>query len=311
MQNNSIQNKIIASGGLEPFFHVVDELVAGRQAVLSVVVDTQGSTPQVIGAMISNDLAGRVTGTVGGGCLEAAVKNKANRLLFDGGAIKYSLTLDHDPSVRDGMICGGTLSVVSAMISPDLKDSWVKARDMIKKRENAQITLSIDNEGKTEEFCITLGLKPRLFIAGAGHVGIELAWLADRIDFDVTMIDDRADMLVKDRFPSQVSTKRGIIDEVLAQTDLTEKDYVVIATRGHRDDLDCITGIINKKLTYLGMLGSKKKIITIFNELRHRGAEESFLDAINTPIGLSINSQTPAEIAVSIAAEIIAVRRAV
>ncbi|MBU1109549.1 MAG: XdhC family protein [Candidatus Riflebacteria bacterium] len=301
---------VVASGGLEPFYHVVDELTAGRAAVLCVIVKTSGSTPQVTGSMMACDQAGRSIGTVGGGgCLEAAVRRQAWDLLLGGGSLKTVLALNHDVSVRDGMICGGEMTAALVSVAPERAQELELLSAQAREGHEAILLLEVPTQSGVEFYAVHLIASPSLVIAGAGHVGIEVAWVAQRIGFAVRVIDDRPDMLVKSRFPDGVETLCGQIPDILADLQLTPAEYVVICTRGHRDDLDAISAVIKRPLAYLGMLGSKRKIITLFKELSHLGASEEELARIRTPIGLKFGAQTPQEIAVSIAAELISVRR--
>ena len=301
---------VVASGGLEPFYHVVDELTAGRPAVICVIVKTSGSTPQVAGSMMACDQAGRSVGTVGGGgCLEAVVRRQAWDLLLGGGSRKTVLTLNHDVSVRDGMICGGEMTAALVSLAPERAQELQQLRALAEAGHEAVLSLEVSAQSGVEVYAVQLISNPGLVIAGAGHVGVEVAWVAQRIGFAVKVIDDRPDMLIKSRFPDGIETLCGPIPDTLAGLQLTPAEYVVICTRGHRDDLDAIAAIIKRPLAYLGMLGSKRKIITLFKELRHLGASEEELARIRTPIGLKFGAQTPQEIAVSIAAELIQVRR--
>ena len=311
--HQSIENAydVYSSGGLEPFFHLVDELEAGRSAVLCVVVETMGSTPQVPGAMMLCTQSGGTVGTVGGGgCLEAEVRKKARDLLLNGGAIECTLNLDHDLSVKDGMICGGTMTAVAVSIPVRRLAEFREMRDRIRHGKEAVLLLEIPGVGaESELYALHLEPSPELIIAGAGHVGVEVAWLAHRLGFAVTVLDDRADFLVPGRFPEGTKTVADDIPTALRTLDPDPLTYVVVATRGHKDDLEAITTVIRRPLRYLGMLGSRRKIVTLFKELRHRGATEEDLARVFTPIGLEIGALTPVEIALSIVAQMVQMHR--
>lgn len=313
--HQSIENAwdVFSSGGLEPFFALVDELKAGRSGVLCVVVETMGSTPQVPGAMMLCTQAGGTVGTVGGGgCLEAEVRKQARGLLLSGGAVECELRLDHDLSVKDGMICGGTMTAIAVSIGVDRAAECQGLREKIERGDEAVLVLEVPAtavDAEPERYAVHLEPNPTVVIAGAGHVGVEVAWLAHRVGFAVTVLDDRADFLVPSRFPEGVKTIAEEIPGTLKRLEPDPLTYVVIATRGHKDDLDAITTVVRRPLRYLGMLGSRRKIVTLFKELRHRGASEDDLKRIFTPIGLDIGALTPAEIALSIVSQMVQVRR--
>lgn len=302
--------EVVASGGLEPVFHAAAELAAGRNCVLCLVIDTIGSTPQVKGAMMACDLAGRTVGTIGGGgCLEAQVKRQSWDLLLNGGFCRLDLSLDHDVSVKDGMICGGSMTVIAVNLCPESAQIWQDACALINAGQEADLPLNFDSETSEGRIALHLVPDPVLIIAGAGHVGVEVAWVAARIGFAVTIIDDRPELTVSARFPEKTTALCGNIPELLARMPLRASDYVVIATRGHRDDLDALVAVASRPLKYLGLLGSRRKIITLFKELRHLGVKEPDLQKIFTPIGLGIGAQTPSEIAVAIGAQLVMIRR--
>lgn len=311
--HQSVENAfdVYSSDGLEPFFQLVEELKAGRSAVLCVVVETMGSTPQVPGAMMLCTQAGGTVGTVGGGgCLEAEVRKQARTLLLSGGAVECNLRLDHDLSVKDGMICGGTMTAIAVSIPAERAAECQDLREKTVRGEEAVLVLEVpDNSGSSERYAIHLEPSPAVFVAGAGHVGVEVAWLAQRLGFAVTVLDDRADFLVASRFPEGVKTIADDIPATLRRLELDPLAYVIIATRGHKDDLEAISTVVRRPLRYLGMLGSRRKIVTLFKELRHRGASEEDLARICTPIGLDIGALTPTEIALSIVSQMVQVRR--
>lgn len=149
----------------------------------------------------------------------------------------------------------------------------------------------------------------KLFILGAGPVGMHLARLAVDLDFAVTVIDERASLLTPDRFPPSVALVHGDFDTLLPPLPLTADDYVAIVTQVWQRDARALEMLVGRPLAYLGMIGCKRKLGEIFPQLEAAGVSQQALDAVKAPIGLNIGSKTPAEIAVSIAAELISVRR--
>lgn len=150
---------------------------------------------------------------------------------------------------------------------------------------------------------------PELVIAGAGHVGQALAALAHLAGFAVTVVDDRPEYASPERFPPGVKVVAGTFVTTLAGLDLGPRHFVVLATRAHDLDLDCLRVVIRRPVTYVGMIGSRHRVETVFRLLEEEGVPPDSLSRVYAPIGLDIGARTPAEIAVSILAEVVRVRR--
>ena len=148
----------------------------------------------------------------------------------------------------------------------------------------------------------------RLVIVGGGHVGQAVARLAAEVDFIVWVIDDRAEYLTEDRFPKADRRVAGTIGEVLPNLQITPNTYCLIVTRGHNHDEEALYHLVNRGARYVGMIGSKRKIRLIFDDLLAEGISSELLEKVQAPVGLDIGSQTVPEIAVSIVAELIAHR---
>ncbi|QDT54446.1 putative xanthine dehydrogenase subunit A [Caulifigura coniformis] len=148
----------------------------------------------------------------------------------------------------------------------------------------------------------------RLIIVGAGHVGQKTAELAADVDFDVWVIDDREEYCSPERFPRAQQLIAGPIGRELKALETTPDDFLVIVTRGHNHDEEALYRLIGKPFRYLGMIGSRRKIRMIFDDLRKEGVSPSALERVHAPLGFDIGSQTVPEIAVSIVSQLIAVR---
>lgn len=242
----------------------------GRPAALAIVVATTGSSPGLPGFKMLVFSDGTSIGTVGGGTLEAQVIKESIHVLVEN-TPKF-MEVDLTPMDRDklGMICGGRAKVYIEPIVP----------------------------------------RPRVVIFGAGHVGIATARIARIAGFRVTLVDDR---------PEFAEAAESAADEVIitdfetAVEDLKVEPgtYIVIVTRGHSHDRDVLEGCLRKGLphpAYIGMIGSKTKVRKIFEELKSEGIPEEDINRVHSPIGLSIGAKTAQEIAVSIVAEMIAVK---
>ena len=148
----------------------------------------------------------------------------------------------------------------------------------------------------------------KLLVVGGGHVGQKVADMAADVHFDVTVVDDRAEYVTEERFPKAVRRIVGRMDEVLPLLEVDEDTFCIIVTRGHNHDEEALFHLVRKPSRYLGMIGSRRKIKMIFDDLRREGIEESLLARVHAPLGLEIGSQTVPEIAISIVAELIACR---
>lgn len=151
-------------------------------------------------------------------------------------------------------------------------------------------------------------LRCRLLIVGGGHVGKAVAELASQLDFDIWVIDDRAEYVSEDRFPHASRRISGPLDQILPQLEITPETYCLIVTRGHAHDQEALYYLAERDAAYVGMIGSRRKIKLIFDNLLAEGIRSEALARIYAPLGIHIGSQTVAEIAVSICAELISHR---
>ena len=167
--------------------------------------------------------------------------------------------------------------------------------------------LRVDAEG--EIYTRKFAPEHRLIVLGGGHISQAICRIASLIEFDVTVVDDRPAFANKARFPEASQVICDDFKKAIRDLRIRESDFVCVVTRGHRHDADCLRQILPGKLpAYLGMIGSRRRVSELFDLLEEEGFARSILDYIHSPIGLKIHAVTPAEIAVSIAAELIAVR---
>ncbi|MGA2231984.1 MAG: XdhC/CoxI family protein [Tepidisphaeraceae bacterium] len=282
----------------------------GDAAALCAIVRTRGSTPQSAGAAMVVLQNGQTFGTLGGGCVEAEVRRRALELIERRQSRLANFKLDHDYGWDDGLVCGGVMDVaIQVMDSPQHAEHLRQVRDQLAARQEARIQISVNDEaGQEASFQIPLFPTPTLLIAGAGHVAMALARIAPDMDFHVTVIDDRPDFATPARF-TNAQCIVGEIEQELSRYPIDGQTYVVIVTRGHRRDGHALAAVVNKPARYIGLIGSKRKIHTILGDLHENGVTRERLAAVHAPIGLEIGAVTPGEIALSIAAELIAVRR--
>jgi xanthine dehydrogenase accessory factor len=252
----------------EVFAAVTEALDRGEPAALVTIISTTGSTPQRVGAKMLVFGDGRMVGTIGGGCYENDAFWKAREAITARRPQVVHYELSDDFAQESGLVCGGQMDVYIEPIEPS----------------------------------------PELYVIGAGHVGTHLATLAQAVGFRVHVVDDREKFANRERFPDIAEVVTEDIPAWLARTRLPAHAYAVIVTRGHTNDLEALRALATRELRYLGLIGSRAKVARIFEALQQDGLDPAFLKRVHAPIGLDIGAVTPQEIAVSILAELIAVK---
>jgi xanthine dehydrogenase accessory factor len=212
---------------------------------------------------------GSIVGTIGGGCVEAEVWQAAREVIEQEKPRTLTFNLNNNPKYDSGLVCGGTLDVFVEPVLPI----------------------------------------PQLYLFGGGHVSLHVYKVARIAGFDVTVVDDRDAYANRERFPEARDIHAEDFDQVCAKLSLNENSYLVIVTRGHRDDMRILRWAAGTPARYIGMIGSKRKVIEIYKELEREGIARERLDRVHAPVGLDIGAIAPEEIAVAIVAELIAVRR--
>ncbi len=244
-------------------------LKRGESVALVTVVRARGSTPQRAGAKMLVFADGRTVGTIGGGCYENDAFWKAREALRSGKQLLEHYELNDDFAQENGLVCGGQMDVHIDPLEPT----------------------------------------PHLYIVGAGHVGWHLGRLAIDAGFRMHVVDDREKFANIERFPGADEVVAEPIPAWLQRADLPPSAFVVVVTRGHTHDLEAMRALAGRDLRYLGLIGSRAKVRRIYDRLQADGMPAERLHRIHAPIGFDIGAVTPAEIAVSIIAEVIAVRR--
>jgi xanthine dehydrogenase accessory factor len=289
---------------------LVGDVEAGRPAALCAVVKTHGSAPQTPGAAMLVRADFRTLGTLGGGCVEAEVRRRAFELLQQDQSGLLDFQLDHDYGWDDGLLCGGQMSVAVMPVAVEAGlGPFRQALELARQRRPASVPLVVEHAGRMLAYRVHLEVPPTLLIAGAGHVGQAVAELASRLDYHTVVIDDRADCASRARFPEPVELVVDDIAEALQRYPIDASCYVVIVTRGHRHDHQALDAVARRPAGYIGMIGSKRKSRLILEDLAAVGVTPEQLSRVHTPIGLPIHALTVAEIAVSIMAELVQVRR--
>ncbi|MCI1478363.1 MAG: XdhC family protein [Clostridium beijerinckii] len=183
-----------------------------------------------------------------------------------------------------------------------LKDFW---NFVLKTLDFTKGTCVVKLENNIELFIEYVVGEPHLVICGGGHIALPLCNIAKMLDFNVTIIDDRIEFANNERFPIADKVFCNDFNEAIEEIKPNKSTYFVIITRGHKDDRKCLEKILQNDFFYVGMIGSKSKVAFVINNMLESGYTKEQIDKVHTPIGLSLGGQTPAEIAVSIAGEII------
>ncbi len=290
---------------------ILAQTQSGRSVALCAIVATRGSTPQPSGIVVCVDEATEMTGTLGGGCVEADVRRQAHQQLRQSHGKLVTFSLDSDFGYDDGMICGGHMDVAISVIPPSSDLSAYRAAlENLRGGRPATLPMHVETDGGPVVYRVHVEAQPELVIAGGGHLSRALVRLARPLGFRISVIDDRADYANVDRFPPPVRPVVGDIAKTLSEWSIDASTYIVLVTRGHKHDEQALRAVLDSPARYIGMIGSRRKIKVIFDDLQRDGGDEERLARVHAPIGLDIQAVTADEIAVSIAAELISVRRA-
>jgi xanthine dehydrogenase accessory factor len=187
-----------------------------------------------------------------------------------------------------------------------------QARDAAWKVLETRRSKLIDVEGESGRAQLFVEVQhrpPTLLIVGAGHIALPLAKLGKMCDFDVVVFDDRASFASKERFPMADQVIAAPFEAALRDFPMDEDTYIVLVTRGHQHDVSSLLEALHRPAAYIGMIGSQRRVRAVFQLLEEKGIPRERFERVHSPIGLDIGSETPAEIAVSIMAEIVKVRR--
>ncbi|HPJ72405.1 MAG TPA: XdhC/CoxI family protein, partial [bacterium] len=250
------------------FDFIREKRAAGQAVVLATVTAARGSVPGEPGKKLARSADGGLEGTVGGGELESRVIEAADEVLAERRGRLLSFELDREAAGGLGMLCGGSQDI----------------------------------------YLDYIGTAPALVIFGGGHVGLALGVLARAAGFSFAVADDREEFVSAERFPGAFS--RHLIDFEASWDGLPVDDesFVVILTRGHAFDRECLERALASPARYIGMIGSERKVRAIFDGLEAKGIRPGDDPRVYSPIGLELGNDSPEEIAVSILAEIVAVK---
>jgi xanthine dehydrogenase accessory factor len=241
----------------------------GQKCAVATIVQVNGSIPSYESAKMLVREDGSIAGTVGGGCVEAEVWNAAREVMETEKPRHLTFSLGQDAAYDNGLICGGQLNIFVEPVLP----------------------------------------QPFAYIFGAGHVSKSLSKVATMAGFATVVVDDREQFANRERFPEADQVVAGEYEALFPTFTVNESSYIIIVTRGHRDDMRVLRWAVSTPARYIAMIGSKRKTIGVVKELEKEGLNRSAFEKIHAPMGLDIGAVTPEEIAISVVAEMIAVRR--
>ena len=207
--------------------------------------------------------------------------------------------------VVDGHVKAATIREPRA-VEAIVRDSEAILHD----EKSKLVALEIPDGGKLQVFFEVMLAPPKLIIVGAGHIAVPLVQIAKVLDFHVTVIDDRLLYANRERFPAADEVLVGDMAQMLKDMPISQSSYIVLITRGHKYDEPCLRQLLHSKAKYIGMIGSRRRIKACFQRFRDQEkVAEEVIGRVYAPIGLDIATETPAEIALSILAEVVKVRR--
>ncbi len=322
---------------------------SGGEIALVTVIAAKGSVPRHAGSKMVVRRTGENVGTVGGGKAEAMAIEAALLCIKEKRSRTFTVEMHGAKAEGQDLLCGGSDTILveyvsdgapyrSACLALEAGRRTVFVKKMTGMAGGAAGAVSVavieepapqpgglDYDQRAVGLCMASG-KPifseesgvfydpifpreKLLILGGGHVGQALAGIAAELDFNVTVVDDRTDFAASGRFPPSVKTVCSVYADAIKAFPFDSATYAVILTRGHLFDLECIRAVLGKAYRYAGFIGSARKTKLLREQAVKDGFDRARVDALHAPIGLPIAAETPAEIAVSILAEIVAVRR--
>src|SRR5712692_990624 len=233
---------------------VFEELVRlrrlGQKSALATIVDVRGSIPSFQSAKLLVREDGSMVGTIGGGCVEAEVWNAAREVIETEKPRHLSFNLGQEAAYDNGLICGGQLDVFVEPVVPP----------------------------------------PHAFIFGAGHISKSLSKIASLAGFSTTIIDNRDTFANRERFPEADEIFAEEYEDVFPKLHINETSYIIIVTRGHRDDMRVLRWAAGTNARYIAMIGSKRKVINVIQELEKDGVPRQQLERVYAPMGLEIGA---------------------
>ncbi len=306
---------------------ILELIDSGRPHAVGLLLSADGSTPREAGVKAVIEADGRIWGTLGGGSVEAEAQRRAVDACVAGVPQVFEVALTGADAASTESICGGHVRILVDPTAAKDRAAYAEAVAAIEERRTGWLATTVEGADPTttrvtwhsgpvaphasgDAFIEPVTPAPRLVIVGGGHVGQALAKQAALLRFDIIVIDDRPEFADPGLFPDGVRTCCGDVAREMAGLGIARDTYVVIIARGHHLDADALEACIGSDAAYIGMMGSRRKIALMRRSFIENGlATEPEFDRVYAPIGLDIGAETVAEIATSIAAQLVSVRR--
>jgi xanthine dehydrogenase accessory factor len=288
-----------------------EALADGEPFALGIISRVKGSSPQKQGAKALFFADGRIKGTLGGGCLEAEIQDRARRALRTGEPATFDLVLDHDFGWDDGLICGGKVCGLILPRAAEATDVWRRlaggdAEVPWGVRDDFKIALVEDDSSGSWLYRETAAPPCPLWIAGSGHVAQAVAPIAAQLNFEITVFDDRPSLANAQHFPATTCFRVDAWEKLLRDPLPIRPTFGLIVTRGHQHDALVLKEWVRRPFAFLGMIGSNRKRRIIYDQfVQEKIATEEQIARVACPVGIDIEAVTVPEIAISIAAQLV------
>ena len=312
---------------LELFQELEQKQKEQGHCVLALVISSTGSVPREAGAMMLVDARGLLWGTIGGGLTEFQAIEAAKEILLarEARGCGRAKRLHFDVSVQNNFMCGGAYEVLLYELNfaqAELRETFTQINAVARSGEPFQLLLPLEgglpllgDRDKSYDSLVELAGRSyyvqgfqqdgTVYIFGGGHVALELVPVLAHLDFRCVVMDDREEFANRERFPQAAEVFTVDYEQLKKSVELTAKDYVLIMTRGHSCDTEVERFALRSPAKYIGLMGSKNKKALTRAKLMAEGFAAAELERVIIPVGLDIKSETPAEIAISIAAQLI------
>lgn len=330
------------------FQKVLETIEKGEDAAVITIIASSGSTPRGAGSRILVRADGSTEGTIGGGAVEHRAVEMAREAIENKISYAHGFVLGREETADLGMICGGNVAVYFQYIDHENHGFKALCRKIVQafeKDEDSWILMDITDEtvwsmgfynqsggffGKVKltdqeqdqllvNKAVQLQFGPKklysepliragiVYIFGGGHVAKELVPVLDHVGFNCVVFDDRPEFANNEAFP-QARTVVGDFERIFDFIDIKDSDYICIMSRGHQYDYMIQRQVLTRNPCYVGVMGSRKKLDTVAQKLKNDGVSAERIEGCHGPIGLEILAETPAEIAISVAGELIYTR---
>jgi xanthine dehydrogenase accessory factor len=314
---------------LKLWIYISDKISFNNNIVLLIVTNASNASPGKTGFKMAIADDGTSIGTIGGGVMEFDIVTEIRNSFLNNEKINCIRKLHHSnfaSGEKSGLICGGVQTVLFKSLTKDNIDVVQNIISSLAKMESGLLSITEESllfmpqKSKSNHLLLSkeqdegwifeenVGTLDTIYVVGSGHVGLAVSRIMSTLDFYVVVFDHRSDVqtIKENRFANEIIiTQYDQIDKHIVEG---QNKYVVVVTPSHDGDKDALKAVLNLDLKYIGSMGSSKKIKSIFNQLKEDGFSTQELEKIHTPIGLEIEAETPEEIAISIAAEIIEVK---